>query len=288
VTALATVIRCSALTWWPDCPRRGAARLFWREIIAAGFRLNLTPRGIGAAVGTAVHRAAEYTLAEKAHSGALPPASAATDAARDTLQEQLGRGEIDFDATTATRAVAVRQVINMTNAYHRTIAPTIDPIIVEERLEAEIAPGLILSGKPDVVAREPHKIRDLKSGAKPTPGTHAPQIGGYSLVARSNGLDIAEAGIDFVRRVNPDKPQPDPVMSSVALAQAETAATNIIRHIESDLRVFREGDPDRHVLPGDPWAFQANPQSILCSPKYCPAFGTHFCREGDPAKEQAQ
>jgi hypothetical protein len=82
VTALATVIRCSALSGYPDCNRRGAARLFWHEIVAAGFRLRSTPRGVGAAVGTAVHRAAEYSLNEKAHTGELPPASAATDAAR--------------------------------------------------------------------------------------------------------------------------------------------------------------------------------------------------------------
>jgi hypothetical protein len=59
MTGLATVIRCSALTAYPDCNRRGAARLFWREISSMGFRLRSTPRGIGAAIGSAVHRAAE-------------------------------------------------------------------------------------------------------------------------------------------------------------------------------------------------------------------------------------
>jgi hypothetical protein len=283
MTAPATVIRCSALTWWPDCPRRGAARLFWREIQAAGFRLRSTPRGIAAAIGSAVHKSAEFTLAKKAHTGELLPASDATDAARDSLVEQLGHGEIAFDAVTGTRGDALRQVIGMTKAYHRVVAPQVVPILVEERLEAEVSPGLILSGQPDVIAREPHKVRDLKTGVRSS-GTHAPQLGGYSLIARSNGYDIAEAAIDFVQRVGVSKPQPDPTSKAVAVALAETAASNIIRHIESDLRTFREGDPERHVLPGDPWAFQANPQSILCSPKYCPAFGTSFCHEGDPAK----
>ena len=279
-----TVIRCSALSSYPDCNRRGAARLFWREIIAAGHQLRPSPRGIGAAVGTAVHRAAEYALTEKAHSGTLPPASAAIDAARDSLQEELGHGEIGFDATTATRGDALRQVIAMTKAYHRGVAPKVDPIIVEERLEAEVVPGVILSGQPDVVAREPHKVRDLKTGARQG-GSHAPQIGGYSLLARSNGIDIVEAEIDFVQRVSTHKPQPDPTSKAVAVSLAETAATNILRHIEGDLRTFREGDPARRILPGDPWAFQANASSILCSPKYCSAFGTSFCHEGDPAKE---
>ena len=172
----------------------------------------------------------------------------------------------------------------MTKAYHRVVAPKVIPIIVEERLEAEVSPGLILSGQPDVVAREPHKVRDLKTGAR-AGASHAPQIGGYSLLARTHGFDIAEAAIDFVQRVNPAKPQPDPNSKVIAISQAETAAANIIRHIEGDLRTFREGDEARHILPGDPWAFQANPSSVLCSPKYCPAFSTEFCREGDPAKE---
>jgi PD-(D/E)XK nuclease superfamily len=286
MTGLVTVIRCSALTGYPDCNRRGAARLFWREVIAAGFRLRRTPRAVGAAVGSAVHRAAAISLDEKARSGVLPPASVATDAALDTLGDELATGEITYDGprgATHNRNDAVRQAIGMARTYHRLVAPAVEPIIVEERLEAEISPGLILSGVPDVVCREPHKVRDLKTGARPA-GSHAPQIGGYSLLARTHGLDIAEAGIDFIQRVNPDKPQPDPVSTAVAVAQAETAASNIIRHIAADLEMFRNGDPARRILPGDPWSFQANPNSILCSPKYCPAFGTEFCREGDPEK----
>jgi PD-(D/E)XK nuclease superfamily len=286
MTGLATVIRCSALTAYPGCNRRGAARLFPREITAAGFRLRKTPRAVGAAVGSAVHRAAAVSLDEKARSGSLPPASVATDAALDALGDALAAGEIAYDGprgATHNRNDAVRQAIGMTRAYHRLVAPSVDPIIVEERLEAEVAPGLILSGQPDVVAREPHKVRDLKTGIRPG-GTHAPQIGGYSLLARTHGLDIAEASVDFVQRVAPEKPQPDPVSKPVAVALAETAASNIIRHIAADLETFRNGDPARRILPGDPWSFQANPNSILCSPKYCPAFGTEFCREGDPEK----
>jgi hypothetical protein len=285
---LPTFIRCSALSAYPDCNRRGAARLFRAEITAAGFRLRSTPHGIGAAIGSAVHKAAEYTLAEKAHSGELPRESAATDAARDTLAEELARGEIGYDNTTHTRADALRQVIGMSRTYHRVVAPQVEPIIVEERLEAEISPGLILSGQPDVVAREPHKIRDLKTGARAASGSHAPQIGGYSLLARTHGLDIVEAGIDFIQRVGANKPQPDPTSKAVAVALAETAASNILKHIAADLETFRHGDAERRILPGDPWAFQANPSSILCSPKYCSAFGTSFCHEGDPAKERAQ
>lgn len=254
----------------------------WRDIEAAGFRLRSTPRGIGAAIGTAVHKAAEIVLKEKALSGRLPPSSLATDCAAETLDEAVRQG-LAYDQTTQNRAATAIQAIGMTRAYHRVIAPIVEPIVVEERLEAEVSPGVILSGQPDVVAREPNRIRDTKTSVRPG-GTHAPQIGAYSLLVRSNGLDIDEAAVDTIRRVTAGKAQPDPTSKPVRLAHAEAAASSIVKHILSDLRTFREGDPERRIEPGDPWAFAANPQSMLCSPKYCPAFGTAFCREGDPEK----
>jgi hypothetical protein len=280
-----TIIRASSLSSYPDCNRRGAARLFWREITAAGFRLRHTPRSIGAAIGTAVHKAAEVLLTEKAASGVLPPASVATDAALDELHAQLGQGDIAYDGPTLNRNEATRQAISMTRIYRSVVAPKVEPILVEERLEADVAPGIVLSGQSDVVAREPGAVRDLKTGVR-RPASVVPQLGAYSLLSRSHGLDITRALIDFIQRVRPARPQPDPLSSSLEVAQAETAATNILRHIEGDLATFRHGDPVRRILPGDPWAFQANPASILCSPKYCSAFGTAFCREGDPAKEE--
>jgi hypothetical protein len=281
------VIRASALSTYPDCPRRAAARLFRREIEAAGFRLRRTPRGIGAVIGSAVHAAAAMALSLKAKTGDLPSATVTVDFAAESLTESLAQGEVTFDAphgVTHNRDDASKQTISLTSAYRRAVAPSVQPIIVEERLEAEISPGIVLSGTPDVVAREPGAVRDLKTGAR-SAGSHAPQLGAYSLLSRAHGLAIETASVDFIRRVGAHKPQPDPISKTVRIADAETAASSIIKHIEGDLSTFRNGDPARRILPGDPWAFQANPASILCSPKWCPAFGTEFCHEGDPAKE---
>lgn len=274
-----TIIRCSSLTWWPDCPRRSAARLFWREIAAAGFKLRSTPRGIGAAIGTAVHRAAEVILREKATAGRLPPSTVAADCAAETLDETLADGEVTFDRVTANRTEGEVQAVGMARVYHRVIAPTVEPVLIEEPLEAEVSPGLVLAGRPDLVAREPARVRDLKTTTRPG-GSHAPQIGGYALLARSHGLAIDDAAVDQIKRVAIGRPQPDPVSAPVPLAQAETAAASIIGHIARDLVTFRDGDRERRILPGDPWSFAANPNSMLCSDKYCPAWGTVFCKEG--------
>ena len=282
-TAIVTVLHASQLSRYADCPRRAATRMFRRDVQAAGFQLRRGRRGIAAVQGTAAHFGAEVGYREKAKHGTLPPVSVPLDAARDQLTEAFRQGEIEFDTprggVTLTQGDAEKQLRAMVMSYHRTIAPEVEPLLIEERLEAEIKPGLILSGKPDIVCREPKAIRDHKTGTRP-PGSFVPQLGAYSLLARSIGVDIERANIDFVQRVRPDKPQPDPVSIGAHIAHAETAASNIIRHIADDLRTFREGDPARRIRPGDPWAFLANPSSNLCSPRWCPAYGTEFCHEG--------
>jgi hypothetical protein len=104
-------------------------------------------------------------------------------------------------------------------------------------LEAQIEPGIILSGQPDIVARENQAVRDLKTTARTGRASHAPQIGAYSLLARTptnerpEGLDIQAAAIDEVRRVSPRNPQPDPTSRKVDVVLAETAASKIIAEI---------------------------------------------------------
>ena len=159
------------------------------------------------------------------------------------------------------------------------------PVLIEERLEATVADGIILSGQADLVCTEPGQIRDLKTGAR-NPPSAAPQVGGYALLARSHELPIETAAIDFIRRVAPDKPQPDPVSVTVELQHAEVAAVAILDRIIHAVETFRHGDPEARIEPGNPWSFTANPNSILCGEKWCPAYGVAgphaFCHEWAP------
>jgi hypothetical protein len=276
-----TFIRVSTLATYPDCERRGAARLFRREIDAAGFKLRQTPYGIGAAVGTAVHKGVAVELGEAATAGRLPPVSVPLDAAVESLTEQLALGEVAFDGKrgpTQNRGQAVHQAASMVRTYHANVAPKLKPITVEHRLEAEISPGFVLSGQSDQVCREPQSIRDLKTGTR-SPASVSAQIGGYSLLNRSHNMTIDTASMDWIKRVSERVEQPPPVSQTVKLLHAETAASMVLAHIMLGIKTFRQGDPERGILPGDPWAFLANPSSILCSAKWCPAHGTEFCHE---------
>ncbi len=271
-----TIIRASSLSGYGDCPRRAAARVFRREVEAAGYPLRELPNGIGAAVGTAVHAAAALTLKARMASGTLAPPGDARDAARDALREAAGEG-IVFDRGTPDLPAAEAQALRMADAWRDGIAPGIDPVAVEERLEAEVVPGLVLSGQSDVIAREAGRVRDLKTGARR--GHHRPQLGAYSLLARTHGVDVRAAAEYFVARVPLSKPQPAAETHVHDIAGAEVAAMAVLRRIDADLHAFRYGDPDRSLAPGEPWAFLANPSSMLCSDRWCPAHGTRFCRE---------
>lgn len=279
-------IRASSLSGYPDCPRRAASKLFRPAILAAGFVLRDLASSIGASVGTAVHAGAAMALKHKALHGDLGSESDANDRVVETLREEAAPG-VQYDRETPELNTAEQQALRMTRVYRQSVAPSIEPILVEERLEAELRPGLVLTGQSDVIAREPGKVRDLKTGKKM--GKHAPQIGSYSLLARSAGIEINEASIDFVQRVSMKKPQPDAVSAAVRVAEAETAAVNILRTIDADFLTFRKGDERLGLLPGDPWAFLANPNSMLCSAKWCPAHSggpNGFCREHADIQEE--
>lgn len=284
---MSTVLRVSSLSRWHECERKGATSLFFHEIEAAGYRLNRLGRGIAAIQGSTVHKAAAFGQTEKAKTGALPPTSYVLDVARDELHEQQKLGSVRMDGprgVTHNWNDAMHQVVAMSTAYHQFIGPLTRPIIVETRFEAEIEPGLILSGQPDLICHEPHMVRDLKTGARP-PASFVPQLGGYSLLARSHNLQIDSAAIDFVRKVGTKKPQPTPETRTANIADAEAAATMTIRAIATAIDAFRHGHRGLRIEPGDPWAFSANPACVLCSPKYCPAYATEFCREGVAAHE---
>lgn len=270
------IVRASSLSGYPDCPRRGAARMHRRLIEAMGFTLRDPARSIGASVGSAVHDAAATMLKHKAMHGELSPASTTDEQAIEVLRGSVTPG-ILFDRETPELNTAEQQVIRMARVYRVQVAPQINPMLVEERLEAEVRPGLILSGMSDVTAREPGKLHDTKAGKRM--GNHGPQVGGYGMLNRSHGYNIVSACINFIQRVSMKKPQPDAVEVDIPLAHAETAATSIIHRIHRDRMTFENGDARLRILPGDPWAFMANPSSMLCSRKWCEAFGTDFCRE---------
>lgn len=264
---MTTIIRCSSLSHYTDCPRRAAAKMFFKELSQEfGFDLMPTFTSAGAAVGTAMHKALEAALVLRAKGE--PYAEEMKKVAEASMLETSREGVI-WDDTTFDKSIGVIQAVRQAHSI-LDVFPDLDEIAIEGEFIADLGDDFILSGHIDVRGREKdvHSIRDFKSGV--VKRINIPQYGGYSLLARTAGLKVDVLQEIYAKRVGKTKPQPDPIIHEYDPAMAENFAYAIIRRIKSDLMEFRRT--------GKPWVWLPNPNSMMCSQHYCPAYGTKFCK----------
>lgn len=274
------IIRASSTTGHPDCPRRWAAGHMRGEVEAAGYQLRTCGHHVGAAIGSGLHAAVAALHQSTINGGSEMPATIAVDLGIGEMERRIAEAETIWDGKAAPNLdSAQKQIGRMYRCYAAEIAPSVNAVEIELRLEAQVDPkGLfVLSGQKDLTAREPNRLRDLKTfGAKL--GWHGPQLGCYSLLdaSREPGrARIPEAVIDAVARVPLSRPQPPARTVRYDLAECEADAVAVLRSIMQQVKAWRGGT--EHSAPLNPRVFPANPSSILCSAKYCPAWGTAFC-----------
>lgn len=270
------LIRPSSLGTWVDCDRRFAARHLPELVAEAGYSLRRDLRQhVGGAVGTALHAAAAYTLEQRRATGELGAESEATDRAEAALVERLEGGTI-WDEVTANLGTAKQQAARMARSYRKHIAPHVEPILIEQRMVADVGDGWHMSGQPDVLAGDPaNLLRDEKSGTRRR--NHAHQYGAYAILLGAHDLAPRRLLEDFVPRVRMSAEQPPPETHEVPLRYAVAEAWDAIDGIKQAVTEFqrRAADPSGRDPAG---AFRANPSSALCGEKWCSAFGTDFCR----------
>jgi hypothetical protein len=263
------VIRPSSLTSYPDCGLRTAASAYPDLFAAAGYDLRPRQQSAAAAVGTAVHAGAAFTLKSKVDTGDAGADDDAEECAIEGFRHEIAGGATWDDATPRPND-GEKQVRRMVAEYRRTVAPKIVPLMVEKRLEADLGDGYTLSGQADSLAILPEAVRDLKTG---TERIHIPQLGAYAILVRSqpNGQNVERVVEDFIPRVKASYAQPHAIEIEYPVQFAEEVAFRRIQDLKRDLMEF--------AISGDTLAFPANPMSILCSPKFCPAHGTNACRQ---------
>ena len=263
--------RASMLPAYLDCARRAAA-CQWRDVVGdAGYGLQRRRVSVLAAIGTGTHSSASYQLTTK-KTGYLCDLGAAVDCGIESFRQEIADG-VDYDDKTPNRNAAEDQVKRLSHLYYLKVTPTITPLNVEYRMKAKIG-ALNVTGQLDVenLSESGNSgIRDTKTGARLK--NHHIQTGCYSLLRRSEDptLTIDELGIDFLRRGTPSRGV-EYQHVPYDVATCESLAYNTLLSIASDLAKFMDT--------GDPWAFRPNPSSVLCSEKYCPAWGTTFCEMG--------
>lgn len=247
-----------------DCARRAAAKQFGDEIKAAGFDLRETSPTAGAALGTAVHAAAEHMLREKIASGRMGSVSDATELAVSQFKEETDAGA-EWDDTTPNLKTAHFQIGRLAQEY-ADFAATLNPKAVELSLRADAGDGFELTGHIDVLEWSA-SVRDLKTGALERP--YQSQLGAYSLLVKSSGEAVNEVVIDWLPRAPKTTVQPPVESKFFNVATCERAAWATIQIIKRDLQQFRTSS--------DPWSFPANPMTMMCGARFCPAHGTAFC-----------
>lgn len=255
-------IRCSMLPSWGDCSRRTAAKQYRKIVEGFGFVLRRLKPSIGAAIGTAVHHAAAAMLRDKRDG--KESTGNVFESAVTAFLEEIAPGAV-WDDTTPNTQAARRQIESLTTAY-LPIVEVREPLLVEEELKAAAGNGWTLTGTVDLFDAD-GVLDDLKTGVLPRP--YIQQVGGYAMLLEANGHEVTGAGITFIKRVRVGKPQPAPVRTAFDLEPARRSAWAAVQEIRRDVEAFAER--------GDPYQLRANPMSLMCSEKYCPAWGTDFC-----------
>lgn len=272
-----TIVRASSLPQFSDCQRRWAARTIAAELLEAGYKLNKNMRtSIGAMIGTATHAGAAYLMSEKMNTGDIGNQTEAEQRALEEFTHSMQEGVL-WDDTSPNHSDSQKQLVRMLKVFRHGIAPEIRPFAVERRLEAAFDEDFIVSGQSDLQLLELESIDDLKTGRNMS--RHFAQIGTYSLLARTAYPDIYvnRLRVNFIPRVSIKREQPEAIIEEYNQSVAENSAISTLNHVKHTIGDFRKalkegGMPPEHV-------FLANPSSMLCSEKYCPAHGTNFCRE---------
>ena len=260
------LLRASNLNTAEDCERR------------AGFRaLNPDHEGhahIGGIVGTMAHRIVEAVVRDESR----PEESAAKH-----LEEEMDRGSVEFDGLTANDGEAIRQARSLAKGIWGFAGATLRKMDVEMELRSPMGIRLgddrevVLKGTLDYIGGG--RILDIKtSRSRRGVFSHA-QMGAYHQLASDHDHDVGSIGILYMPRTALKNPQPEPELIGVSVEAARTHSNQMIAGLTDGLKSAIT--PDRY----DYSPFRANPQSMLCSAKWCPLHGTEHCPITEPEKE---
>jgi hypothetical protein len=257
------IIRSSMLPSYADCARRTVAKQWPKLLAEAGYEVRRLLPSAGAAVGTAAHAAVEG-LRRQLWAGQDADLPAAMVPALEKLQTELSPGA-EWDTTTPNVAAAEVQVRRLAQAMLPLLREQ-RPAAVELALAANLKDGWELTGHIDYLG-EGGEVDDYKTGAVRRP--YQTQLGSYAILAKAHNYHVTTVSITWARRARADRPQPPPEVQRYDVEVATSEAWCTIERIKREMEEFKRSG-DAGVLP-------ANPMSMMCSQKYCPAHGTSFC-----------
>lgn len=179
-----THISNSSLGMWLRCGEQFRRRYIEGEII---------PPGISARTGTAVHKASDINFSQKIITKKDMPLSDLQDAARDNYVHTVKESGVFIpkDKLSEKKKLlndGLNSSLEATKVYREDIAPKIQPLFSEHRLEADIGLGIPLLG---IIDCYDGCLNDLKVAKKKnqTWADNELQASFYSVLAEKNYLN---------------------------------------------------------------------------------------------------
>jgi len=257
-----------------------AAARQWPELLGnAGYDLPRRRISVLASVGTGTHAATTYQLNDIIRTGNLGSLDDSIAVGLQAFRDDIVEG-VQYDDSISNANEAERQIGRLARLYYVVAAPRIRPRRTEYALKATMG-NAIISGRPDVVTvTGPFTcgVRDTKTGRRMR--NHHAQLGAYSLLVKTDesamgsGILPDALGVDFLKRGSAST-APEYKAKIYPVGECEKLAWATMKSICFTMERFtKSGNPDE---------WQMNPNSILCSEKWCPAYASTWCfigREG--------
>lgn len=187
----------SSLSMFLRCPVQWERRYVYEERI---------PPGIAARRGGAVHKAAQVNHEQKIISGQDLPASDLQDAARDYYVNTIKENGVFIPKSQLSEKnellnEGLNTSVRLAKLYRDDVAPTIQPQLVEEKLEIDAGFEVPIVGIVDVYTAD-KRLPDFKSADKsPAQGIAdtSLELTFYAgLVAHATGEWPAEVSLDYL------------------------------------------------------------------------------------------
>jgi hypothetical protein len=242
-----------------DCARRAAAKQWPELAVSVGVIIKQLPPSIGASVGTAAHVGSIALVKNE---------SDVIDRSVEKLREITQNGVL-YDTITGKLNDAEQQVITLVGGFKKQILPGITDVTRCEQSRRAIALEFEITGSSDI--ETVNSIPDLKFGNKCRP--YHGQLGVYSLIRSAEGDSKPERlYVIHGPRTPVKKTFSGFTIIDYDVDMCEKIAWVTMQHIKSHIDAFDKKS--------DPMVFPANPMSMMCTDKYCPAWGTKWCEFG--------
>ena len=226
---------------------------------------EIIPPGIAARRGSATHKAAQINHEQKLHTKGDLPVGDLQDAARDHYVRQIKEEGVFIPKDQIAEkdrhlAGGLDTAVRLTKLYRESLAPAIQPTLVEERLTIDAGLDLPLQGTIDVLT-EDHWLPDLKTADKSKGGGeahHSLQLTFYAgLVAHHTGKWPERVSLEIL--VNNKEPK----LQSLPTTRGPEDWANLLLRVHLMLAQIQTG----LFPPCDPGAW-------ICSASWCGYFWT--------------